>query len=469
MGRTFETQSARPEVTMVPCTARSLIRLTTLASVALLLFAVPAPAQTVDITKTHEDFSMEFRDAEIKDVLRAVGQAARLNMIVSDTVTGKVSLSIKNVDIWSALESILKTKGLTYVRDGNMVRVLSVTEARDNDMETRVFPLHHAKSKDILPIIKSDNPSAKVSEDSRMNALVVRDLSLNIDRVARLLKDLDVKMPQVLIEAKIVEVSTNYARELGVQWGGHYSGTSTKGTTVMSGGTTGSASSGALPLVGSTVFYPQTGDIGPSSNAYVVNLPANVGAGSGGALGISFGKLGGKLALDLQLSAMQSTGNGKILSSPKVMTMNNKEARISSGTDIPVRTVSATAQTTGGSINTASVQMISASLALSAVPTITNDNRIAMTIKVEKSEPDFSHQVDGIPTITKRDATSEVVMNNGETIVLGGILTKNEGESESGVPLLSKIPIIGWLFKKKSTFENQSELMIFLTPTIVSE
>jgi type IV pilus assembly protein PilQ len=454
---------------MVPCTARSLIRLITLASVALWFFAAPVLAQTVDITKTHEDFSMEFRDAEIKDVLRAVGQAAGLNMIVSDTVTGKVSLSIKDVDIWSALESILKTKGLSYVRDGNMVRVLSVAEARDNDMETRVFPLHHAKSKDILPIIKNDNPSAKVSEDSRMNALVVRDLSLNIDRVARLLKDLDVNMPQVLIEAKIVEVSTNYARELGVQWGGHYSGTSTKGTTVMSGGTTGSASSGALPLVGSTVFYPQTGDIGPSGNAYVVNLPANVGAGSGGALGISFGKLGGRLALDLQLSAMQTTGNGKILSSPKVMTMNNKEAKISSGTDIPIRTVSATAQVTGGSINTASVQMISASLALSAVPTITNDNKIAMTIKVEKSEPDFSHQVDGIPTIAKRDATSEVVMSNGETIVLGGILTKSEGESESGVPLLSKIPILGWLFKKKSTFENQSELMIFITTTIVSE
>jgi type IV pilus assembly protein PilQ len=457
--------SARPEVTMVPCTARSLIRLVTLVSVALWSIAAPAAAQTVDIKKTHAEFSMEFRDAEIKDVLRAVGQAANLNMIVSDAVSGKVSLSIKDVDIWAALESILKTKGLTYVRDGNMVRVLSVAEARDHDMETRVFPLQHAKSKDILPILKGDNPSAKISEDSRMNAIVVRDLSLNLDRMARLLKELDVKMPQVLIEAKIVEVSSNYARELGVQWGGQFSSTSSKGTTVMSGGTTG----GQAAVVGSTVHYPQTGDIGASGNAFVVNLPANVGVGSGGALGISFGKLGGKLTLDLQLSAMQSTGNGKILSSPKVMTMNNKEAKISSGTDIPIRTVSSTAQTTGGSINTASVQMISASLGLSAIPTITNDNKIAMTINVEKSEPDFSHQVDGIPTITKRNATSEVVMNNGETIVLGGILTKNESETESGVPLLSQIPVLGWLFKKKSTIENQTELMIFITPTIVSD
>ncbi len=458
---------------MVPCTARSLICSVTLAGVAFWLIVTPAPAQTVDIKKTHSEFSMEFRDAEIKDVLRAVGQAANLNMIVSDAVSGKVSLSIKDVDIWSALESILKTKGLTYVRDENMVRVLSVSEARDNDMDTRVFPLHHAKSKDILPIIKGDNPSARISEDSRMNAIVVRDLSLNLDRVARLLKDLDVKMPQVLIEAKIVEVASNYARELGVQWGGRYSGTSSKGTTVIGGGTTANASSSSggasVPVIGGTTFYPLTGDIGPSGNAYAVNLPANVGVGSGGALGVSFGKLGGGLALDLQLSAMQTTGNGKILSSPKVMTMNNKEAKISSGTDIPIRTVSAWAGTTGGSTNTTGVQMISASLSLSAIPTITNDNKIAMTIKVEKSEPDFSQQVDGIPSIVKREATSEVVMNNGETIVLGGIMVKKEGETESAVPYLSKIPIIGWLFKKQNKVESQGELMIFITPTIMSE
>jgi type IV pilus assembly protein PilQ len=282
-----------------------------------------------------------------------------------------------------------------------------------------------------------------------MNALVVRDLSLNIDRMEHLLKSLDVRMPQVLIEAKIVEVSSNYARELGVQWGGQYSNTSGKGTTVVTGGDTGGA--------------------GLSGNAYAVNLPANVGIGSGGALGLTFGKLGGKLSLDLQLSAMQTTGNGKILSNPKVMTVNNKEAKISSGIDIPVRTVSATANTTGGSINTMAVQIISASLMLSTTPTIAQDGRISLAIKVEKSEPDFSKEVDGIPTISKRSANSELVVNDGETVVLGGILTKSEGESESGVPLLSKIPIIGWLFKKKSKFENQAELMIFITPTIVKE
>jgi type IV pilus assembly protein PilQ len=330
-------------------------------------------------------------------------------------------------------------------------------------METRVFPLGYANGKDALGVVeKIKSEKAKVSVDTRINALVVRDLSLNIDRMERLLTDLDKRAPQIMIEAKIVEVSTTYAREFGVQWGGQYSGTNNSGTTVISGGVT-----GAGQPTGSGTFFPLTGDIGASGSPYIVNLPAAVGVGSGGALGISFGKLGGALSLDLQLSAMQATGNGKILSSPKLLTLNNKEARISSGTDIPVRTISSTANTGAGSTNTASVQIISASLLLSAIPSITNDNRIVMVIKVEKSEPDYTRVVDGIPTITKRNANTELVVNDGETVVLGGILTKNEGVSESGVPFLSDIPLLGWLFRKKSKFENQAELMIFITPTIV--
>jgi type IV pilus assembly protein PilQ len=453
---------------MVHCTAKYVLRLVMLASVALWLTVAPARAQMVDIQKSHLAFSMEFREADIRDVLRAVGQAANLNMIVSDEVSGKISLSIKNVDIWNALESILKTKGLTYVRDANMVRVVSLAEVRDSDMETRVFPLGHASSQDVLPIVSGvKSERAKISVDNRMNALVVRDISLNIDQMERLLKRLDVRMPQVLIEAKIVEVTSSYARELGVQWGGQYSSTNGKGTTVVTGGSTGSSSStsgSSSAQIGGTASYPLTGDIGLSGSAYAVNLPAAVGSGSGGAIGISFGKLGGALSLDLQLSAMQTTGNGKILSSPKVMTVNNKEAKISSGIDIPVRVLTTTTAGTSAQLET-----ISTSLMLSTTPTIAQDGRISLAIKVEKSEPDFSRQVDNIPTITKRSANSELVVNDGETVVLGGILSKSEGESESAVPFLSKIPILGWLFKKKSKYENQDELMIFITPTIIKE
>src|SRR3990172_9152635 len=338
-----------------------------LIALFLVLAGVPSSpvyAEQIEVRKSNMQFSMEFRNAEIKDVLRAVGQAANLNMIISDTVAGQVTLSLKDVDLLEALEAILKTKGLTYVREGNIMRVVAVAEARDEDMETRIFPLGYASGKDVLSVvekIKSDR--AKVSADSRMNALVVKDLSLNIDRMERLIKNLDMRTPQVMIEAKIVEVSNNYSRELGVQWGGQYTGTSGRGTTI-SGGTTGvststgsSGSTTSTPTIGpSPTLYPSTGDIGRSGNAYVVNLPAAVGAGSGGVLGVTFGTLKGKLALDFQLSAMVTTGNGRILSNPKVMTMNNREAKISSGTDIPIKIVSSTATGTSGSTTTAGVQ-----------------------------------------------------------------------------------------------------------------
>ena len=444
-----------------------LFRMFALAAGVFACLAPAASAQQAGPKRGQTALSMEFRNTDIKDVLRAVGQALDMNLIISDTVTGQVSLSLKDVDMWDALESVLKSKGLTYVKEGNITRVLTVAEVRDEDMETRVFPMGYAAGKDVLAVVeKIKSERAKVSMDARMNALVVKDLSLNVDKIERLLKRLDARIPQVMIEAKIVEVSSNYTRELGIQWGGKYSG----GSLGVTGGSTGAGgvaggAGGSVPTIGSTTQFPMTGDVGQSGNAFVVNLPAAVGVGSGGALGMTFGKIGSRaLSLDLQLSAMQSTGNGRILSNPKVMTVNNKEATISSGVDIPVKTVSSTAV---GS--TASVQTISASLALSTTPMITNDNRIAMVVKVEKSEPDFSRQVDGIPTITKRFANAELIVDNGETLVLGGIYIKSESESESGVPLLSKIPVLGWLFKKKSTIENQQELLIFITPKIVEE
>lgn len=434
-----------------------------LAVLAGAFMPVDTEAKSINIRRGRSRFSMEFRNAEIRDVLRAVGQAANLNMIIGDDVSGQVTLSLKNVNLLDALQAVLKTKGFTYVREGNILRVLSLGEVRYEDLETRVFPLGYASGKEVLTVIEKVKSSrAKVSVDKRMNALVVKDISLNIDSMERLLKNLDVRSPQVLIEARVVEVAKTYTRELGVQWGGQYTGNQTS----FSGGQTGisGVSDSGVPAVGSAILYPQTGDIGPSGSAYAVNLPAAVGSGSGGVLGVSFGSVNGKLNLDLQLSAMVSTGNGKILSSPKILTMNNKKAVISSGVDIPVKVLMST---TIGSTN--QLEIISTSLSLTTTPTITADKRIAMVVHVEKSEPDFSQTVDGIPTVTKRMADAELVVNDGETVVLGGILTKSEGEYEAGVPFLSKIPVLGWLFKKKGTYDRQSELLIFITPTVVKQ
>lgn len=437
---------------------------------AMLLWLTPAPvhAKKQNGRRGSIPFTMEFRDAEVQDVLRAVGQAAGMNLIVGENVTGKISLSLNNVDIWEALDSILRTKGLTYVRDGNITRVISVAEAREEDMETRVFSLDHANGREIVTVVeKVKSDRAKVSADPRMNAIVVKDLAYNIDRMERLLKDLDVRAAQVLIEARIVEVASNYTQELGIQWGGKYTGSSSRGYTVTGGatGVTSTAATGTgIPEIGSAKFFPQTGDIGRSGNAFAVNLPANVGQGAGGVLGVTYGTLMGKAQLDLQLSAMQSTGNGRLLSSPKVLTLNNKEAKISSGVDIPVRVLTTT---TAGT--TAEVKTISANLALATTPTVMSGGKVTMAIKVEKAEPDFSQEVDGIPTITRRSANAELIMDSGETVVLGGILIRSESQVEDGIPLLSKIPILGWLFKKRTTVERENELLIFITPTIVKE
>lgn len=443
---------------------RGALRIVLSAAVLVWLSPITARAEKVDIVREKAGFSLEFRDAEIKDALRAIGQAMSLNLVVSDAVTGQVSLSLKDVEIWDALESILRIKGLTYVRESNIVRIMPVAEVRDEDMETRVFPLGYANSKDVLALmerIKSDR--AKISMDARLNMIVAKDLSINIDNMERLIRNLDSRIPQVSIEAKIVEVASSYTQEFGIQWGGKY--TSGNGKTTITGGASGvSSSGGSAPAIGSSTLYPLTGDIGLSGNGYVVNLPAAVGSGSGGALGATFGTVSGKLTLDLQLSAMQSTGNGKILSNPKVVTLNNREAKISSGVDIPVKVLTTT---TAGA--TADLKTIAANLTLSTVPQITSDNRIAMTIKVEKAEPDYSQIVDGLPTISRRNASTEVVVGNGETLVIGGIYSKNEAQSEAGIPFLSKIPLLGWLFKKKSSYEKQDELLIFITPSIMKD
>ncbi len=439
----------------------------TLAAMLLWLAPIPAHAKKQNGRRAIP-FTMEFRDAEVKDVLRAVGQAAGMNLIVGENVTGKVSLSLNNVDIWEALDSILRTKGLTYVRDGNITRVISVAEAREEDMETRVFSLDYANGREIVSVVeKVKSDRAKITSDPRMNAIVVKDLAYNIDRMERLLRELDVRAAQVLIEARIVEVASNYTQELGIQWGGKYTGSSSRGYTVAGGatGVTSTAAAGtSVPAIGSTTFYPSTGDIGRSGNAFAVNLPAAVGQGAGGVLGVTYGTIAGKMQLDLQLSAMQSTGNGRLLSSPKVLTLNNKEAKISSGIDIPVRVLTTT---TAGT--TAEVKTISANLALSTTPTVMSGGKVSMAIKVEKAEPDFSQEVDGIPTITRRSANAELIMDSGETMVLGGILIRSESQVEDGIPLLSKIPILGWLFKKQTTVERENELLIFITPTIVNE
>jgi type IV pilus assembly protein PilQ len=410
-------------------------------------------------------YSMEFRDAELKDVLRAIGQERRLNLVISDDVAGRLTLSFQEVTLSEALDAILKMGNLAKVQDGPITRIMKSPFADgEGQLMTRMLSIQFAVAKDLSESIKNLlSKKGSVTTDSRTNTLIIRDLPESIERMVQVVRQLDSKTPQVMIEARIVEANTNFTRELGVQWGGLRTTQSGNLLTTLHGGATKQNSM-------DTVAQALTGGIGLSGGPFAVNLPASVGPGHGGSFGITFGNLSDTLRLDLQLSALEDSGKGKILSTPRILTLDNKEAKISSGTEILVPTttiVTAGASTGGGSAaGQTGVTTINAKLELSVTPHVTPNGEIVLHVVADKKDPDYSRAVLGIPPLTTRTAETDLLAKNGETVVIGGIYTKSEQVAESGVPLLSRIPILGWLFKTRATVESQNELLIFITPTI---
>lgn len=405
--------------------------------------------------------SMEFRDADLRDVLRALGQENQLNVIVGEGVTGKVTLSFREVSFEEALKAILKVNNLVSFREGHIVRVTKSPFGDDEtDLETRIIPVSYANVTETQNSIKALlTKKGSITIDARTNSLIVRDDPGNIQKIVAVVETLDSETPQVMIEARIVEVNSKFTRELGIQWGGRLE-------------------------AGSNAFFQatgtaSTGGTGLSGNNFLVNLPAAVGVGAGGAIGLLIGSIGSARQLDIQLSAMEDTGRGKILSNPRVLTLNNKKAVISSGTEILIPTASVLSTGvsaggaqggTGGGVTgtgaTTGVTTIDAKLELVVTPHITPDNQILLHVKTDKKDPDFSQQVQGIPPLLTRTAETDLLVGNQETIAIGGIYTRSESTAESGVPWLSKIPFLRWLFKKEIKNEIQNELLIFITPTI---
>ena len=422
--------------------------------------AIGEQNSTISMQKKMGQFSMEFRNAELKDVLRALGQENNLNIIISDDVTGKLTLSFREVTFEEALESILKINNLTSFREGDIIRVMkSPFGEGEADLATKIIPVHFANAKETHESVKTLlTKKGSITVDVRTNALVVRDYTWNMQKIVEVVKELDSKTPQVMIEARIVEVNTNFTRELGVQWGGRAFESGSSGTFLATGATRNGA--------------PLTGGVGLSGNNFLVNLPATVGAGAGGAIGFTIGNVGLTRQLDLQLSAMEDTGRGKILSNPRILTLNNKEAKISSGTEILIPTTSilstmaSPGTTTTGSNATTGVTTISAKLELTVTPHITPDNQILLHVKTEKKDPDFNRQVQNIPPLSTRTAETNLLVGDNETVAIGGIYTRSESKGEKGVPWLSKIPILGWLFKKELKTDVQNELLIFITPSV---
>jgi type IV pilus assembly protein PilQ len=375
-----------------------------------------------------------------------------------------------------ALDVILETKSYGKVREGNLIRVapLSVLEAEYEKaierikmskelqpLETRLIPVSYAtadelsaRAKDLL----SDR--GKLSVDKRTNVIIARDVAEILDQIEALIRNLDTQTPQVLIEGRIVEATSTYAREIGIQWGGDFSASAATGNPTglafpSSIGVAGGATDNKAPTAGLT---PVAGG-SPNPN-FAVNLPAPAGTGAGGALGISLGSIANNANLNLRLSAMEEEGTLRILSSPKILTLDNRQASIEQGTLIPYSRVSASG------VQTAFKE---AKLNLTVTPHVTADGSILLSINMTRDEPDFNNKgAAGDPTILKREAKTELLVNDGHTAVIGGIFTRNHGRSYKKVPFFGDIPILGWLFKTRSDSDRRSEMLIFITPTIVN-
>jgi type IV pilus assembly protein PilQ len=410
---------------------------------------------------TGRRISLDFKDADIQNVLRIIAEVSKLNIVTSDEVKGKITIRLVNVPWDQALDIVLETKALGAKLEGNILRIAPLaklrTEEREKlqsiksreDLEELVIETISVNFADVKELerqvqeVMSDRGKVKV--DERTNTLIIKDTAKGVEKVRRLVRKLDTQTPQVLIEARIVEVSTNFNRELGVQWGAAYQD-NTHGIFV----------SGLMDDQGTLFAGVQKPD--PSSPTFSVNLPAAVGKGSGG--GLSFGIIKTNFRLDLALSALEMTGNGKIISSPKIVTINNNKASIQQGVKIPYSTVSASGTQT---------QFVDATLKLEVTPTITPDNTIIMQLDATNDTPDFGSAVNGVPSISSREAITQVLVKDGETAVIGGILQIKRSESVDAVPWAHRIPILGWFFKKESVQNDNTELLIFITPKIVKQ
>lgn len=410
--------------------------------------------------------SIDVREADLHNIFRMISNVSKLNIVAGDNVKGKVTVRLTNVPWDQALDVILQSQGLGQERNGNIVRIAPLKDLKEErearlrakkskeelePMVVDIIPLSYAVATDVEKQVKGAlTARGKLTLDTRTNSLIIEDTVAALTKVRALMSSLDTPTPQVLIEARIVEVSTSYLHNLGIQWGGD----------VNAGPNTG---------VGTGLYFPNSvlasGGLSEAGSAirastsepnWVVDLPASNVAG---ALSLTLGSISDIVNVDVRLSALESFGQGKVISSPKVITVDNSEAKISQGTRIPYETVSAAGT---------SVQFIEATLKLSVTPHITQDNRVFLKVEVSNNRPDFGQQVNGNPAIEIKEAVTEVMVKDGDTTVLGGVYTINESKNITGLPGLQKIPFFGWLFKGKLEKSERKELLVFITPHVVT-
>ncbi len=417
---------------------------------------------------------LDFKDADIHNILRLLSDVGNVNIITSDSVKGQVTIRMKNIPWDQALDVILRAKGLGQVREGNLIRVALITDlAKEREaelarmkqvallkpLETRLIPLSYAQAGKILAKLKyTISPRGKLTYDERTNMVIARDIAGNLDLMERLIHNLDTQTPQVLIEARIVEARSNFTREIGVQWGGNLT------ASPATGNPTGLVFPNQIGLGGgSTDGETPTGGmlLGSASNPnFAVNLPATAGTGSGGALGLTLGSISGNVNINLRLSAAESMGNIRIVSSPRITTLDNIEATIEQGVSIPFSQVSA---------NGVQTVFKDAKLQLKVKPHVTADGSVIMKVDLTRDEPDTLNTGGGDqPGILTKSAKTVMLVKDGDTAVIGGIYTTRSGRSVQKVPWFADIPILGFFFKYNRELADREEVLVFITPRIIN-
>jgi len=412
---------------------------------------------------TGHPVSLDFQGADLRAVLRTFAEISGLNIVIDPAVQGSVDVALRDVPWDQALDIILRANKLGYFVDGTIVRVaplsvladeekqrrrLTEEQALSGELQVMTKTLSYARAEDVAPLLTKSalSPRGTVQVDPRTNTLIISDLRPQLDTAVALIATLDQPQPQVEIEARIVQTTRDFARTLGVQWGVNGRMTPELGNTT------------GLAFPNSGVISGRTGGLqGPDATPTGVNL----GVGSAtSALGLALGAINGSFNLDVALSALEREGYGKLLSTPRVSTQNNVEAEITQGVQIPIQTVAN---------NTVTVTFKDAALTLKVTPQITSANTVIMKITVENASPDFSRAVGEslIPPIDTQRAITQVLVNDGETTVIGGIYVSREQAITDRTPALHRIPLLGWLFKRNAVQDESRELLIFITPRIL--
>jgi type IV pilus assembly protein PilQ len=440
------------------------------------LYAAPQAPVSALHQFSGSPIDVDYQSANLRTVLRQLSEIGGINLVIDPSVPSALSVDLKLRQVpWDqVMDVVLRSSGLTYQLDGSVLRVLT-REARTKELDDEVkqkkaaeaapdlvttrVRLNYATAPAIAALLEdahllSTRGSGEVEE--RTNMLIIKDTERDLAEIRTLLTDLDRPEPQVEIEARIVRTNRDTAKALGVQWG-------VNGRVASElGNTTGLAfpNNGA---VGGRVIGDGDSRQGPNDprstalerRATAVNLPAT---GASSAIGLSLGAINGAFGLDVALSALEHEGKARILSTPRVTTQNNQKAEITQGFQVPFQTVAN---------NTVTVQYRDAALKLTVTPQITAANTVIMKITLENGTPDFSRAVNGNPSINTQRAETQVQVGDGVTTVIGGILQTTETTAVDETPGVSKIPLLGWLFKRNDERNESQELMIMITPRII--